>query len=294
MKFTYTVSMAPPELLLPLAQAAEAAGYDTIAIADSIAYPEESDTTYPYNADGTREFMESKVLVEPMVAIAAMAAVTSTIEFHTAVLKLPMRHPVPFAKQATSLAVMTGNRFVLGVGSSPWPDDYEMVGLSWAGRGRRFDECIDIVRGLSTGDYFGYHGECYDFAPIKLLPVPTEPLRIIIGGHADANLRRAARLDGWTPAGMAPDDFAAALARIAELRREYGREREPFEIYAITMDSFTVDGVARLEEQGVTHTGGGFGRFDPYGTEPDTETLQEKLDHLHRYADDVIAKTRAR
>ena len=292
MKFTYTVSMVAPEMLVPLAQAAEAAGYDTIAIADSIAYPDTSDSTYPYNLDGTREFMENKVLVEPMVAIAAMAAVTSTITFHTAVLKLPMRNPVFFAKQATSLAVMTGNRFVLGVGSSPWPDDYDIVGLPWKGRGRRFDECIAIVGGLATGEYFEFHGECYDFPAIKLLPVPSEPLPIIIGGHSDANLRRAARLDGWTPAGMGPDEFTAALTRIAELRREYSREHEPFDIYAITLDSFSLDGVARLEEQGVTYTGGGFGRFNPYGTEPDTETLQEKLDNLNRYADDVIQRVK--
>ena len=292
MKFTYTVSMVAPEMLVPLAQAAETAGYDTIAIADSIAYPDVSDSTYPYNLDGTREFMENKVLVEPMVAIAAMAAVTSAITFHTAVLKLPMRHPVFFAKQATSLAVMTNNRFVLGVGSSPWPDDYDILGLSWKGRGTRFDECIAIVQGLATGEYFEFHGECYDFPAIKLLPVPSEPLPIIIGGHSDANLRRAARLDGWTPAGMAPDDFTAALARIAELRREYGREQDPFDVYAITADSFSVDGISRLEEQGITYTGGGFGRFNPYGTEPDTETLQEKLDNLHRYADDVIQRVK--
>jgi alkanesulfonate monooxygenase SsuD/methylene tetrahydromethanopterin reductase-like flavin-dependent oxidoreductase (luciferase family) len=291
-KFTYTVSMAAPEFLVPLAQAAEAVGYDTVAIADSIAYPNTSDSSYPYNPDGTREFMENKVLVEPMVAIAAMGAATSTIEFHTAVLKLPMRHPAVFAKQATSLAVMTGNRFVLGVGLSPWPDDYDIVGLPWAGRGRRFDECIDIVRGLSTGDYFEFHGECYDIPSIKLLPVPTEALRIIIGGHSDANLRRAARLDGWTDAGRGPDALVASIARMREVRRELGREAEPFEIYSITADSFSVDGIARLEELGVTHTGGGFGRFNPYGLDPDPETLGEKLDNLRRYADDVIAKVR--
>ena len=68
--------------------------------------------------------------------------------------------------------------------------------------------------------------------------------------------------------------------------------REPFDIYATTIDSFSADGIKRLEDLGVTHTSGGFGRFNPYGAEADTETLQEKIDNLRRYADDVIAKVR--
>jgi hypothetical protein len=76
------------------------------------------------------------------------------------------------------------------------------------------------------------------------------------------------------------------------LRDEHGRADAPFEIHAITMDSFTVDGVKRLEDQGVTHTLGGFSAANPYSREPDTEPLQAKLDALRTYADDVIAKLR--
>jgi alkanesulfonate monooxygenase SsuD/methylene tetrahydromethanopterin reductase-like flavin-dependent oxidoreductase (luciferase family) len=222
-----------------------------------------------------------------------MGVATERIEFHTFVLKMPMRHPVVLAKEATSVAVLTDNRLVLGVGSSPWPDDYEIVGLPWERRGRRFDECIDVVRGLSGGGYFGYEGEFYEFPPIKLNPIPTKPLPIMIGGHSDANLRRAARgCDGWMAAGGSPDDVVGWIARIQELRREYGRDREPFDIYATTIDSFSPDGIKRLEDLGVTHTSGGFGRFNPYGAEADPETLEEKIDNLRRYADDVIAKVK--
>src|SRR3954451_16549701 len=207
--------MCDPTFYVPLAQAAEDAGFDTIAVPDSIAYPQESSSSYPYNFDGTREFLENKPFIEPSVAIAAMAAVTSTIEFHTFVLKMPIRHPVLYAKEATSLAVISGNRFVLGVGASPWPDDYEIVRLPWEGRGRRFDECIEIIRGLAAGGYFEYHGEFYDFFPIKMNPVPTKTVPIIIGGHARAHTRRAARYgDGWVPAGMAPERLAEVLAQL--------------------------------------------------------------------------------
>jgi len=293
MKFTTPIAMIDPSFYLPLARAAEEHGFDSIAVPDSIAYPRESESLYPYNMDGTREFLENKPFIEPMSAIAAMGVATERIEFHTFVLKMPMRHPVVLAKEATSVAVLTGDRLVLGVGSSPWPDDYEIVGLPWERRGRRFDECIDIVRGLAAGGYFGYDGEFYEFPPIKLNPVPDRPLPIMIGGHSDANLRRAARVaDGWMSAGGSSDDVVAWVTRLQELRKEYGREHEPFDIYATSIDSFSVDGIRRLEDLGVTHTSGGFGRFDPYGAEADPESLQEKIDNLRRYADDVIAKVR--
>ena len=293
MKFIANISMCDPTFYVPLAQVAEEAGFDTIAVPDSIAYPKESSSTYPYNFDGTREFLENKPFIEPSVAIAAMAAVTSTIEFHTFVLKMPIRHPVIYAKEATSLAAISGNRFVLGVGASPWPDDYEIVQLPWAGRGRRFDECIEIVRGLAAGGYFDYHGEFYDFPAIKMEPVPTEPLPVLIGGHGDAQLRRAARLgDGWMGAGGLLDDLIPMIDRMNDLRKEHGRAGERFDIYATTPESFTADGIKQLEDLGVTHTAGGFGRFNPYGLETDPESLQEKIDNLRRHGDEVISKLR--
>jgi probable F420-dependent oxidoreductase len=289
MKFLAGVAMANPSFYVPLAQAAEAAGYDSISVPDSIAYPETAKSSYPYNADGTREFLENKPFVEPLIAIAAMGSATSTITFHTSVIKMPIRHPVIFAKEVSSLAVMVGDRFRLGVGTSPWPEDYELVGLPWQGRGERFDECIQIVRGLGSGDYFGFDGRHYRFEPVKLNPVPTTPVPVLIGGHGDANLRRAARLgDGWISAGSTTAQLAAMLTRVSALRVDYGRDQLPFEIHATTEDSFSSAGVRRLEEMGVTHTAGGFGRFNPYGLETDPESLQEKIDNLRRYADDVM------
>ncbi|MEY2433980.1 MAG: hypothetical protein QOC92_3705, partial [Acidimicrobiaceae bacterium] len=158
-------------------------------------------------------------------------------------------------------------------------------------RGRRFDECIDIIRGLTTGDYFAFDGEHYRFPAIKLNPTPAAPIPILIGGHGDANLRRAARnSDGWISAGMSEARLSTTLTRLRDLRDEHGRADVPFEIHATTVDSFSADGINRLEEQGVTHTMGGFSAANPYSREPDTEPLQAKLDALRAYADNVIAR----
>jgi probable F420-dependent oxidoreductase len=287
-RFSYAESMVEPAFYLPLAQAAEEAGYDGMVVPDSICYPLESDSTYPFSPDHTREFLEDKPFIEPFSLIPAMGAVTERLRFITFVLKLPMRHPLLVAKQATSVAVLTGNRLALGVGSSPWPEDYEFCGVPWEGRGRRMDEAIDIVRGLSAGGYFEYHGEAYELPPVKISPTPTEPLPILVGGHAPAALRRAARTDGWVHGGGDPADLPGLLERLGQLREEEGTADRDFEVHVISLDAFSVDGIRRLEEQGVTDVIVGF-RW-PYEVGPDTELLQAKLDNLRRFAGDVIEK----
>jgi probable F420-dependent oxidoreductase len=289
-RFTYAESMTNPAFYSPLARAAENAGYDSMVIPDSICYPAESASVYPFNPDGTRDFLEDKPFLEPFSLIPYLGAVTQRLRFITFVLKLPVRHPVLVAKQATSTAVLTDNRLVLGVGTSPWREDYDVLGVPWQRRGQRMDEELAIIRGLSAGDgYFEYHGEIFDVPPIKIAPVPTQPLPVLIGGHGEAALRRAASAgDGWLHGGGNGADLPGLLARLAELRAEYGTTDRQFEVHVISLDAYSADGVQRLADAGVTDVIVGF-RW-PYHVGPDTESLQPKLDKLRRYADDVIAK----
>src|SRR5690606_3208431 len=273
---------------IPLARAAEAAGYTSMTIADSIAYPRDSDATYPYTPDGSREFLEDKPFPEAFVLSSAIAAATTTLRLTPFVVKLPIRPPVLVAKQAASVAALSGNRLGLGVGISPWPDDFAIMDVPFERRGKRMDECIDIVRGLTAGGYFEFHGEFYDLPPIKIDPVPTEPIPILIGGHSKAALRRAAeRGDGWMHAGGDPEELDRLLGELDALRAEYGA-RKDFEVHVISMDGFTVDGVKRLEDKGVTDVIVGF-RY-PYTRDRDTEPLETKIAHLSRFAEKVIAR----
>jgi probable F420-dependent oxidoreductase len=291
-RFSYAESMTDPSFYVPLARAAEEAGYDSMVVPDSLCYPEHADSRYPFNPDGSREFLEDKPFLEPFSLIPVLGAVTQRLRFITFVLKLPVRHPLLVAKQATSTAVLTGNRLVLGVGTSPWREDYEVLGVPWADRGRRLDEGLDVIAGLAAGGYFEYHGQIFDLPPVKIAPVPSAPIPVLIGGHADAALRRAARrADGWLHGGGDPAHLPGLLARLAGFRREAGTESRPFEVHAISMDAYTVDGVRRLEEQGVTDVIVGF-RW-PYEPGPDRQPLAEKVDNLRQFADRVIAPSRA-
>jgi len=289
MRFSFAESMCDPLHYLPLAQAAEEAGWTTFVVPDSIFYPERSESRYPYTPGGARDFLEDKPFLDPFALIAAMAAVTRRLRFATFVLKLPVRHPVLVAKAATSAAVLSGGRLVLGVGTSPWVEDFRVCGQDWRSRGPRTDEAIAILRGLARGGYFEFHGRYYDFGPIQMCPVPQDPIPILIGGHSEAALRRAARLgDGWMHAGSG--DLERMIRRLHELRRAYGREGAPFETHAISLDAFTADGVRRLEDLGVTDVIVGFRNV--YAEREDSMTLGDKIDALRRYADTVIAKVR--
>ena len=291
MRFTYAEAMTRAEYYAPLAQAAEAAGYTSMTVADSLIYPRESDSTYPYTDTGDREFLEDKEFIETMVLTAHLAAVTSTLRFTPFVLKLPVRPPVLVAKQATSIAFLSDNRLGLGVGLSPWPEDFTAMGVAWERRGKRMDECMDILRGLTSGEFFGYDGEFYSFPELKQCPAPTKPIPLLVGGHSDAALRRAVRKgDGWMHAGGDGEELDRLLTRLAEIRNEEGDTRDDFEVHVISFDAYTPDGVKRLADKGVTDCIVGF--RVPYIVGQDTEPLATKVEHLERYAEDVITRVR--
>ena len=258
-----------------------------MTIADSLAYPFESDSKYPYTPDGNREFLDGKEIVEAFVLTAALGAVTTKLRFNFFVLKMPIRQPALMAKQAGSLAALTNNRLGFGVGTSPWPEDYELVGVPFAKRGKRMDECIEIIQGLTTGDYFEFHGEFYDIPKTKMTPAPTQPIPILIGGHADAALRRAARLDGWMHGGGDPEELDGLIAKLKRVSRGRRQDRP-------VRDSRHLD---RRLHRGRHQTARGQRRHRRHRRLPhslhqgtDTEPLENKIRNLEMFAENVIAK----
>jgi alkanesulfonate monooxygenase SsuD/methylene tetrahydromethanopterin reductase-like flavin-dependent oxidoreductase (luciferase family) len=272
---------------IPLAKAAEANGYAGFTISDSLMYPEASKTEYSYTEDGGREFLENKPFIESFILATAIGAATTTLEMTTNVVKLPVRPPLYSAKLAASIAALTGDRLNFGVGLSVWPEDYQVMGVDYANRGKRFDECIAIVKGLCAGGYFEFHGAFYDLPSIKINPVPTKPLPILIGGHSDAALQRAARHDGWMYAGGRHGELAEHLKKLSSFRAASDDSGKPFRIFATEMGGIDGDTVKRLEDLGVTDMM--VVLRNVYAVEEDSQPLAEKIDNLKRFADAVIA-----
>ncbi len=288
MRFSLAEAMCDPAHYAPLARAAEEAGFYAMTLPDSIAYPEVSDSKYPYTPDGDRGFLEDKPFIDPFCMASALAVVTTHLRFHTFVVKLPIRNPVLVAKQVASVAALTQDRFSFGVGLSPWPDDYRFLGIPWEGRGRRMDEMLTVIRGLMKGGYFKFEGECFHIESIKISPVPARPVPILIGGHSDAALDRAARVgDGWMHGGGDRAELERLIRKVRELREKHGRGSEPFEIHVLSKDAYSKDGIRRLEDLGVTDAIIGYRN----AYEADAMPLEAKLAAVRRLGEKVVRPT---
>jgi alkanesulfonate monooxygenase SsuD/methylene tetrahydromethanopterin reductase-like flavin-dependent oxidoreductase (luciferase family) len=120
-----------------------------------------------------------------------------------------------------------------------------------------------------------------------MTPAPAEPIPILIGGHAEAALRRAVRCDGWMHGGSGRKELDRLLNRLNEIRNEEGCTK-PFEIHVMSADAYTADGIKRLEDKGVTDAIVGF--RNPYVMGNDDEPLDTKVRHLESFAEKVMAK----
>jgi probable F420-dependent oxidoreductase len=287
-KFTVGVAMSPLDQLTALARTAEECGYAAIALPDSLFFSEHVSAEYPYTPDGRRFWGPDTPWVDPLVAAAAMGAVTSRIRFCTQVLKLGSRNAVLLARQVGSVACLTGDRFTLGVGIGWTPEEFTWCGAPYPGRGRRADESIEVLRLILGGGMVEYHGEFFDFDRLQMSPAPGRTVPIYVGGHTEVALCRAARSgDGWTSAMMGIDDLRATVKRLAELRADTDRAGEPLEIQAVCVDRFGLDGYREQADAGVTDAVVVPWILDGIGFDG---PLQAKQDSLRRFADKVVAR----
>lgn len=258
-EFSVPISFSPVDQIIEIARGAEAAGFDRVVLPDSLFHPRRQDEDYPYTPDGSRMWNESTEWVEPLVAAAAMGGATSTIRFCPQVLKVGPRNPLLLTRQVASVALLTGNRLDLGVGIGWDPNEFEWCGAPFAGRGKRVDESLAIMRQALRGEWMEFHGEHFDFDELIFTPAPSAPVPFYVGGHTEIALKRAARVgQGWTSAMMNYDDIVATVRRLGELLEAEGRslddrgDGKPFAIQVVCLDRFGTRGFTELAEAGVT------------------------------------------
>jgi len=283
-----------------IAIACDESGWDHLALGDAPFNPEHISAPYPYSEDGKRFWELDEPVLDPWIAITHMATVTKRLRFMPAVLRMAIRKPLMEAKMATSVSFVADDRLAVGVGLGWIPEEYTFTNENMKTRGARLTEAIQILRLCLGGGFVEFHGKHYDFDPLIMEPHPKSKVPIYVGGHADAALRRAAQYgDGWIGLVHPFDDAKAHVDKLYNLRKEYGREKEPFDIVLQCPDAITPDDFNRLEDLGVTHTWVvPWDRIKPRDKKGNAimfdniPPLDAKLDAIRRYGDEVIAKVK--
>ncbi len=297
MRFGFHLFMVDPTEFLDIARTADACGWDSIQVADAPFFPEVTSAPYPYTPDGKRFWPLDLPVLDPWVAITAMATVTKRIRFLPSVLRLAIRQPLLEAKALCSVAAMSNDRVALGVGLAWMPEEFKWLNVEKKTRGARQNEAIQVIRLLLGGGMVEFHGKYFDFERLTMAPVPKKRIPIYVGGTTKPALRRAARYgDGWIGIVHPMAEIEGLVAELTTLRREFGRAQEPFDIMLHCPDAETVDDIRRLEEMGVTDL-----QVTPW-TQPGIQAelgvsamrvqppLSVKQEAIKRYAENVITK----
>ena len=226
-------------------------------------------------------FPATEPMPDVFITHAFMAAATTRLEFGTAIYILALRHPMASARAIGTLDLLSGGRVLVGVGLGWIPHEFELAGVDFASRGRRTEECVRIMKKLWTEEEPEYQGEFHSFGPARFEPKPATPggPPIMIGGASDIALRRAAALgDGWGGRLHTPDTLRAHVAKLAELRREAGRDKLPFIIQGWLKPSATAADARALEDAGAHHLILGMHGF---------KTAAEAMAHIERAAENL-------
>jgi probable F420-dependent oxidoreductase len=206
---------------LSLARAIEERGFDSLVIAEHTHIPASRETPYPLGGELPSIYYKT---LDPFVTLAAAAAVTSRIELFTGIALLIQRDPIITAKETASIDLISGGRFVFGVGAGWNIEEMRDHGTDPKTRGALLDERIEAIKALWTTEPAEYHGKYVDFDPSYCRPKPVQKPHppIFIGGDSDATVKRVIRHDaGWI---SNPLSVESLTKRVDQLRDGAGRD----------------------------------------------------------------------
>ncbi len=268
-----------------LAQAAEAAGFDSIWTVEHVVVPHGYQSRYPYSPTGRMgSGLEDYPIPDPLIWLAYVASATRAIKLGTAILILPQRNPVVTAKALATLDHLAGGgRVLLGIGVGWLAEEFATLGVPFEDRGPRTDEYVAAMRALWSQECASFRGRFVSFDQVFCRPLPPgRRIPIIVGGDTPAAARRAGRLgDGYFPARGAPAELFDEMRRAA---RAAGRDPAAIEITAAAPpEPAEIEALAR---QGVARVA------VPVSSAAGLPAQVKTPDDVLRYGKDVIARFR--
>jgi len=250
LRYCNTGPYVDPRAAVALAQAAEAAGFESLWTVEHTIVPAGYASRYPYDPSGKMAGGRNDIpLPDPLIWMAYIAAATSRIKLATGIMILPQHNPVIAAKQIATLDHLAGGRILLGIGVGWLEEEFAALGVPFAQRGARTDEYVAAMRELWSAERPTFRGRFVAFDGAYCRPQPVaKAVPIIIGGHSEAAARRAGRLgDGFFPARGAPAELIATARQAAVAA---GRDPDQLEITASLPDELAE--LDRLRALGVT------------------------------------------
>src|SRR5437870_1121110 len=221
------------ELVATAATVAERTGFHSLWFAEHVALFDTPASRYPYSANGSFPLTGEVGFVEPFVAIAFAAALTTRIRLGTGICLVPQRSPLYTAKQVADCDVLSGGRLDFGVGIGWLREEFEALGVPFDGRAARCREYLAAMRALWTEPVSRYEGKLLRVPALRMFPKPIQKPHppIVFGGESDAALRRVADLgQGWYGFNLLPDEAAARIAALDALLARRGRKPESVEV----------------------------------------------------------------
>jgi probable F420-dependent oxidoreductase len=273
--------MIEGEKIARVARRAEELGYDSLWVSDHIIFPTVLRSSYPYSPDGKLPLDPTNPLLEPFTVLSYAAGVTKTIKLGTSVVIVPYRDPIVTAKIVSSLDVLSGGRFIFGVGVGWLDEEFRVLRQNLRDRAPQTREALLAMRACWTQEDPEFHGKFFDFAGIKFAPKPKQKPYppIWFGGNSMPALKRAVELGtGWHAVWMTPEEVAEKAAILRDLCSKAGKNFADFPL-SINVNHkvpLTVENVKKYEAAGISMM------FMPRSFQADVDTMIENMETFTR------------
>jgi probable F420-dependent oxidoreductase len=236
-----------------LARLAESAGFESVWTFEHVIVPIDYRSKYPYNDSGKMGADPETPFIDPLIALTAIAAATSTIRLATGVNILSQVNPLLLAKQTASLDVLSNGRFMLGVGIGWLEEEFVAMGTPFERRGARFDDYVQAMRKVWSGEVVEHQSEFLSWTGFKSYPRPLQdPMPVVIGGSKGRIYERVARHgNGWFVPGAHPGTIEGQLAELRRTCDRLGRDFAEIEITTMWSGQGGLDSLEALGSAGV-------------------------------------------
>lgn len=248
------IGHASIEPMLEFARRAEQVGVESVWTFEHVLVPIDYASRYPYSPTGKMGIPPETPLIDPLIALSAIATATTTLRLATGVNILPQTNPLYMAKQVASLDLVSNGRMMLGVGIGWLREEFAALGVPFERRGARFDDYVEAMRKVWSGDVVEHKSDFLQWSGFKSYPIPVQkPLPVIIGGSKGKVFQRIARHgDGWYAPTQTAEELAGLLPSLEEACRAEGRDPSTLELTAMWVPAMGgIDAARRYEDLGV-------------------------------------------